>query len=72
MSLKDFVFELEDLEMKAKILTCTFGMCIDELGNRAGEDAGMVMSGLYNYTYDLTNGINKLVDKGFETIRKQE
>lgn len=72
MSLEDFVFELEGLEMKAKILTCTFSMCIDELGDKAGEDASMVMSGLYNYTYDLTNGMNKLVDKGFKTIRKQE
>lgn len=72
MSLNDFVFELEDLEMKAKILACTFSMCMDELSNRAGEDAGMVISGLYNYIYDLSGEMNKLVDKGFKTIQKQK
>lgn len=72
MSLKDFVFELENLKTDVRILTAIFSMCFEGLDNAAKDDeAGTVILGLFNYTYDISKKMNELVDKGFNAIREK-
>ncbi len=72
MSLKDFVYELENLETDVRILTAIFSMCFEGLDSAAkGDEAGTVILGLFNYTYDISKKMNELVDKGFNAIREK-
>lgn len=73
MSLKDFVFELENLETDVRILTAIFSMCFEGLDSAVeGDDTGLVILGLFNYTYDISQKMNKLVDKGFSAIQQKK
>lgn len=73
MSLKDFVFELENLKTDVRILTAIFDMCFEGLDSAVeGDDTGLVILGLFNYTYDISQKMNKLVDKGFSAIQQNK
>lgn len=70
MSFKDFVFEYENLEWEARILSSTFSACHEELNNNTA-DAEYVLAGLHNGIYELSKKMSNLLDKGFESIRRE-
>lgn len=69
MSLKEFLFEFEELELQARIISATFAFCYDDLSEQASEKAELVIDGLFNQIYTLADKMNKLMQKGCKQTR---
>lgn len=69
MSLKEFLFEFEELELQARIISTTFAFCYDGLSEQASEKAGLVIDGLFNQIYTLADKMNELMQKGWKQTR---
>ncbi len=70
MSLSDFLFEFEELELQAEIISATFSFCYEDLSEQASQKAELVVDGLFNQIYTLTDKMNGLMQKGWEEIKK--
>ena len=70
MTLKDFLFEFEELELKTKIINATFSFCYENLLEQANQEAEMVLSGLFDQIYLLTDQMGELMKKGWNGINK--
>lgn len=70
MSLLNFLFEFEGLELQAEIINATFSFCYDELSAQSNKQARMVIDGLFNQIHMLTNQMDELMQKGWEEVKK--
>ncbi|MEZ3425305.1 MAG: hypothetical protein K1W39_16660 [Lachnospiraceae bacterium] len=71
MSLLNFLFEFEGLELQAEIINATFSFCYDELSAQSNKQARMVIDGLFNQIHMLTNQMDELMQKGWEEVKKE-
>lgn len=70
MVLKDFVFDLEDLEYELKSITCIALAVSEQLCQELNEDNEAIIHGLVSLLIDLHREMEQLKDRGFENIRK--
>ncbi len=71
MTLLNFLFEFEELELQAEIINATFSFCYDELSAQANKQARMVIDGLFNQIHMLTNQMDELMQKGWKEVKKE-
>lgn len=69
MTLKDFLFEFEELELKTKIINATFSFCYENLLAQTNKEAELVLTGLFDQLYLLTDQMGELMKKGWIGIK---
>lgn len=69
MTLKNFLFKFKELELKIKIINATFSFCYENLVEQANQEAEMVLTGLFDQIYLLTDQMGELMKKGWSEIK---
>lgn len=68
MSLRDLVYEVEDLELDVRIIQCIFDVCYERIAEQTEEQAEYIIAGLSRSIYDLSKKMEQLKEKGFKAI----
>ncbi len=68
MTLKEFLFEFEELELKTKIINVTFSFCYENLLEQVNKEAELVLTSLFEQIYLLTDQMGELMNKGWNGI----
>lgn len=72
MSLKEFIFEMEQLEYQTLVLRATLQACMDDIPNLTEEDTEYVLAGVCSGLSDVTKKMKELLEDGFETIQRSD
>ncbi|MFG6383425.1 MAG: hypothetical protein K1V96_04115 [Lachnospiraceae bacterium] len=70
MTLKEFLFEFEELELKTKIINATFSFCYENLMEQANKEAELVLTSLFDQIYLLADQMGELMKKGWSGIQE--
>lgn len=70
MSLQDFLFEFEELELKAQVISATFAYCYEDLVGQADEKAEFVIAGLFEQINELSKQIVEAYKYGWNEVQR--
>lgn len=69
-NMKDYVFEVEELEMDMQTLRCIMKYSYMDVSNELPEEVGFVWNGIYGEVIRIAGKLEELKKKGFEAIQK--